>query len=100
MPTMPKRVHSIKEYNPRKEKNNWLKDQGDLKFYNTQAWRKLSIAYKMTNPVCEVEQCTQPSYYTDHIKPVSEGGDKWDTNNFQALCKSCNASKTAKQSKR
>ena len=79
MPTMPKRVHSIKEYNPRKEKTNWLKDQEDLKFYNTQAWRKLSITYKM---------------------PVSEGGDKWDTNNFQALCKSCNASKTAKQSKR
>jgi 5-methylcytosine-specific restriction endonuclease McrA len=100
MPTMPKRVHSIKEYNPRKTQQNWLKNQEDLKFYNTQAWRKLSLSYKMKHPVCEVDECTQPSYYTDHIVPVADGGDKWDTDNFQALCKSCNGSKTAKQIKR
>ncbi len=100
MPTMPKRVHSIKEYNPRKTQQNWLKNQEDLKFYNTQAWRKLSLSYKMKHPVCEVDECTQPSYYTDHIVPVADGGDKWDTENFQALCKSCNGSKTAKQIKR
>lgn len=100
MPIMPKRVHSIKEYNPRKTQHNWLKNQEDLKFYNTQAWRKLSLSYKMKHPVCEVDECTQPSYYTDHIIPVADGGDKWDTENFQALCKSCNGSKTAKQIKR
>jgi 5-methylcytosine-specific restriction endonuclease McrA len=100
MPSMPKRVHSIKEYNPRKTQHNWLKNQEDLKFYNTQAWRKLSLSYKMKHPVCEVDECTQPSYYTDHIVPVADGGDKWDTENFQALCKSCNGSKTAKQIKR
>lgn len=100
MPSMPKKVHSIKEYKPRKTQHNWLKNQEDLKFYNTQAWRKLSLAYKMKHPVCEVDECTQSSYYTDHIVPVADGGDKWNTDNFQALCKSCNGSKTAKQIKR
>jgi len=97
MPTMPKKVHSIKEYKPRKEETNWLKDKGDIKFYNTQAWRKLSVGYKMRHPVCEVDGCNNASFFTDHILPVADGGDKWDENNLQALCKSCNGSKTAKQ---
>jgi hypothetical protein len=54
--------------------------------------------YKMKHPVCEMEDCNQPSYYTDHIIPMSQGGDEWNEENFQALCKSCNGSKTAKQS--
>lgn len=99
MPRMPHKVYSFKEDKPKKKKN-WLKNQADLKFYNTSRWRKLSLAYKMQHPVCEVVDCHQSSYYTDHIVPVSDGGDKWDENNFQALCRSCNASKTAKQSKK
>ena len=47
MPTMPKKVYSFKENKPKNKKSNWLKNQADLKFYNTQAWRKLSLAYKM-----------------------------------------------------
>ena len=100
MPTMPTKVHNVPRQKQRKEKTNWLKNADDIKFYNTQAWRKLSLAYKMSHPVCEVKGCNQTSYFTDHIVPVSEGGSKWDTNNFQALCKSCNGSKTAKQTKR
>lgn len=96
---MPQKVYSYKNHNPHKPKSttNWLKNQADLSFYNTQAWRKLSLAYKMRHPVCEVVDCHETSYFTDHIVPVSEGGDKWDENNLQALCRSCNAVKTAKQ---
>lgn len=99
MPT--KKYQPKKAGKPYKEKNKtWLKDDRDLQFYNSAVWRKLSIAYKTRNPVCEIDGCTQPSYYTDHIKPVSEGGSKLNESNLQALCKSCNASKTAKQVKR
>ena len=96
MAYIPNKVHRSNLKEPAKK--NWLKNPEDAKFYNSRKWRRFSLAYKMSNPVCI--NCTQPSYYTDHIKPISEGGDKWDYKNLQPLCKSCNASKTAKQNKR
>ena len=85
-------------YRPNKTSSkNWLKNQDDAKFYNTRTWRKFSLLYKRNNPTCEMEGCTQPSYYTDHKIPISSGGDKWELSNLQALCKSCNGRKTAKQ---
>ena len=100
MPSMPKKVYGFapQKQNKQAEQKNWLKDKEHEKFYNSKAWRHLSLSYKMKHPVCEVEGCNQPSYYTDHIIPMSQGGDEWNEDNFQALCKSCNGSKTAKQS--
>lgn len=94
MPRMP-----TKKYNgPKTAKpKNWLRNKEHETLYNSKRWRKFSLAYKMDHPVCELEGCTQSSYYTDHIIPISDGGAVWDTDNLQALCKSCNGSKTAKQ---
>lgn len=78
-------------------KKNWLKNPEDAKFYNSSAWRKLSIAYKRRHPACEEEGCTQPAAFTDHIMPISEGGSKLAWTNLQSLCVSHNASKTRKQ---
>lgn len=82
------------------QKKNWLANPGHEGIYHSTRWRKLTAWYKMNHPVCEMEGCTQPSKYTDHIKPISEGGDIWNEQNLQALCVSCNAKKTAKQSKK
>ena len=86
-------------FKPKDKKSNWLRNPEDEAFYNSRKWRGLSLRYKKFHPVCEVDDCTQSSYFTDHIKPISEGGEKWQWENFQALCKSCNAIKTAKQKK-
>tara|TARA_R110000851_G_C13080364_1_gene565717 strand:- start:756 stop:1088 length:333 start_codon:yes stop_codon:yes gene_type:complete len=84
----------------KKEDTNWLKNKEDAEFYNSRKWRGLSLRYKMYHPVCESDNCTQASYYTDHIIPISNGGERWEWANFQALCKRCNAIKTSKQSLR
>ena len=94
MPTMP--TNKYQPYDTKKAKN-WLRNKEDVKFYSGGTWRKFSKDYKRNNPVCEVDGCTNPSYYTDHIKPISEGGDKYEYDNIQALCKSCNGRKTQKQ---
>lgn len=35
-------------------------------------------------------------YILDHIVPIALGGDQWARENLQALCESCNKTKTAK----
>lgn len=94
---MPKKTY--RPYKAKKPKN-WLRNPKDAKFYNSSVWRKFSTNYKQMHPVCEVEGCTKPSYYTDHIKPIADGGNKLDEDNVQALCKSCNSSKTSTQYKK
>lgn len=34
----------------------------------------------------------------DHIKPAFEGGDEWDFDNLQVLCRACHIAKTRRES--
>lgn len=68
------------------------------KFYNSAAWRKLSLKYKGANPLCvNHAQCYGVAEVCDHIKPIGDGGAKMDWCNLQSLCVRCNASKTGMQ---
>lgn len=68
--------------------------------YNA-AWRKISKQFLVSHPLCE--NCKKNGKYTkatvvDHIIP--HRGDPelfWDSNNWQALCKSCHDKKTLKE---
>ena len=74
-------------------------DQSNNNLYNSRKWRKFSKQFKIENPLCKKclqEGRTTPSYVSDHIQPIRKGGAIWDKNNLQALCKTCNAKKTAK----
>lgn len=79
---------------------NWLKNKEHEKIYNLQRWRKMRKAIIEADPVCSVVNCTRPAFFLDHIIPISNGGSVWDRDNLQGLCKSCNAKKTAAQSKK
>ncbi|QJE95197.1 HNH endonuclease [Luteolibacter luteus] len=37
-----------------------------------------------------------PASHTDHVRPMSMGGLKYDPANHQPLCHSCHSKKTAK----
>jgi len=68
------------------------------KRYNTTAWRKIRFVFLRDHPICNI--CNRKeSTVLDHIMPVRLGGNFWDTRNFQALCKYCHNSKSAKESK-
>ena len=70
--------------------------KADNKTYNNSKWRKASEAFKASNPVCMMCH-NAPSYTTDHIIPVKQGGSMWDRANWQALCYDCNFKKTGGQ---
>lgn len=68
------------------------------RFYRSKEWIATRNAFRTANPLCKnVDTCGGATHTVDHIKPISEGGAKFDWGNLQPLCKSCNASKTGKQ---
>ena len=36
----------------------------------------------------------------DHVTPLDRGGDPWDPNNLQTLCRACHIAKTADENRR
>ncbi|OKH70803.1 HNH endonuclease [Mycobacterium sp. SWH-M1] len=57
-------------------------------------------AYKRSHPVCEVPGCRRPVHDVDHIKPLAEGGSRWDPANWQSLCAIHHAAKTSEDALR
>jgi 5-methylcytosine-specific restriction protein A len=67
---------------------NAKRDESDS-FYKTERWRKLSVHYRRTHPVCECCNAAA-SEITDHIQPLKARPDlalSWD--NLRALCRAC-----------
>jgi len=68
--------------------------------YNLQAWKRLSLAKRKANPICEECQrkgIIKSAYCVDHIVPINQGGDPWAWDNLQSLCRKCHDKKTAKE---
>jgi 5-methylcytosine-specific restriction protein A len=69
-------------------------------FYNSAAWRKLSLSFRIDNPLCiecAKKGIVSASQVADHIVPIKQGGDRYDRGNLQALCHSCHNRKSAKE---
>jgi len=54
--------------------------------YNTTRWRDFSKLFKIVNPICAIEGCEEPTYFTDHIIPVLQCSDPFALSNLQPLC--------------
>lgn len=51
-------------------------------------WEKVRKMKLAMNPVCEL--CNKyEKLIVHHLKPISEGGEKYDFNNLQTLCAEC-----------
>ena len=65
----------------------------DKAFYNSKAWRNARKAQLAHEPFCR--RCNRVlATQVDHIKPISEGGDRLAPSNLQSLCHSCHSVKT------
>jgi len=65
--------------------------------YDRAAWRKLRDAQLAVEPLCR--HCREQGRTTaatdvDHILAINDGGDAWDGENLQSLCRSCHSRKT------
>lgn len=62
-------------------------------------WRQARLVFLDDNPLCvscQSQGLIVPATVVDHIIPHRGNQDRfWDTDNWQALCKSCHDTKTA-----
>lgn len=68
--------------------------------YNSTRWINDRKAHLRANPLCiecKKQSRVTPATVSDHIIPISKGGNEWDWGNRQALCESCHNKKNARE---
>lgn len=72
----------------------------EVDFYRSGHWRSVRWAYLCEHPLCAIclgHERYVPATVVDHIVPIKDGGDRFDTANLQSLCVSCHNRKTARE---
>jgi len=80
-----------------KAPKSWSKAE-DAAFYHTTAWRKLRKWFLQDHVYCvecQKKSKKTPAKVVDHIIPISQGGEKLDPDNLQAMCSRCHNRKSA-----
>lgn len=62
--------------------------------------RRSIAAYRATHPRCEHPGCHRLMHQVDHIVPLAEGGDRYDWDNYQSLCRPHHDHKTTADAQR
>ena len=66
--------------------------------YTSKRWRKLRRAVLRRDAFrCQLCKKLAGRAEIDHIKPVESGGELWDSDNLQTLCRPCHFKKTASE---
>lgn len=95
----PKQERQSKE---RKERYTSHYDVDGKNIYSSYRWKKLRKLKVSLNPLCE--HCEQygiarPVKDVDHIISIIDGGEVWEIENLQSLCKPCHITKTRAEEK-
>lgn len=90
---------------PRRNKRKWELPSNDYQarqtkdpFYQTYKWRKLRNEFIKQHPLCVMckeDNTLTPAYAVDHITPIKDGGERFNWNNLQSLCKTHHAVKSS-----
>lgn len=93
----PKRAFSAEQKKPQQGRKYTEKR------YNTSRWKKYRTWFLNRYPLCvecEKRGRTVEATVVDHITPVSDGGDFWNTDNHQSLCDHHHNRKSGKEAHR
>jgi 5-methylcytosine-specific restriction enzyme A len=97
MPTIPKAT----KFSWTKANKGAIVDSSRI-VYRTNRWTKISKINLKANPLCATclqQGISKPAQATDHIVPIRDGGDPFDTSNLQSLCTYHNALKAKDDTK-
>ena len=66
-------------------------------FYSCKTWRAVRATHLRSEPLCRAcssKGLTVIANIVDHIMPIKQGGEKYDSSNLQSLCTSCHNRKS------
>ena len=72
----------------------------ELGLYQSARWREVRAAFLREHPLCVACKATDrvvAAKVADHIRPLKDGGERFDWVNLQGLCVSCHNRKTARE---
>lgn len=69
--------------------------QRDRRFYSSATWQRLRTLHIRGEPLCR--ECGSAGEVVDHIKPISQGGDRFNPINLQTLCNQCHNRKRQRE---
>ena len=85
-------------YTPKKRLDHQLHDGKYI--YGTARWQRLRNSHIRMYPLCA--ECARnalvkPGEVVDHVIEIKDGGDPWDPDNLQALCKEHHQKKSGEE---
>ena len=75
----------------------------ELGFYQSVRWREVRAAFLREHSLCVACKgagLVVAAKVADHIRPLKDGGERFDWTNLQGLCVSCHNRKTARETAR
>ena len=97
MPTLP--APKRKSYLPKREVQG-RRIHANTEFYQGRHWRRVRALYLQQHPLCaecQREGRVVAARVVDHIKPINEGGARYDFRNLQGLCDKCHNKKSGRE---
>lgn len=97
MPTIPKPTRKGYLPPPKEREVQGRRLHANTPFYQSQQWRRTRKLFLAGHPLCA--ECMKrgkvvAARVVDHIKPINEGGARYDFTNLQGLCDSCHNKKS------
>lgn len=83
-----------------RQRRSDTKTADERAFYGSRRWKAVRAQHRERHPLCA--ECERNGRVTagelvDHIVPMREGGDPWDSANHQTLCNECHQRKRAQE---
>ena len=99
MPSLPTRKRRL-PWEPAPIKREYQAHSERTALYDSPLWRRVRRAHLAAHPLCvhcAARNELTPATVLDHVIPVRDGAEFFDSANHAGLCKSCHASKSAKE---
>lgn len=84
-----------------KQYDTKVRDKDSKKIYNSSKWIKEVRPAVLIRDAARCVQCdSKENLVVDHVEELKDGGDPYDLNNLETLCKKCHSIKTHEEKKK
>lgn len=83
-----------------KQYDKQIRNKVSKDIYNSRRWKEVRAAILVRDAARCVQCDSKDNLVVDHIKELVDGGDAYDLNNLETLCKKCHNIKTHEEKRK